>query len=124
MMAFFYLTVSSGMVMNVHYCMGKFSSVTFGHEQDHNDGACDKCGMVKTENHCCKDEVTKVKLSDSHQFSSFAFELAGVSAILPEKTIVLSDPEQGVSPVPLNVYTSPPPNTLNKVYLAVQTFLI
>lgn len=124
MMAFFYLTVSSGMVVNVHYCMGKFSSVSFGHEQDHNDGACDKCGMAKTENHCCKDEVTKVKLSDSHQFSSFAFELAGISAVLPEKIIVMSDPEQGVSPVPLNAYTSPPPNTHNKVYLAVQTFLI
>ncbi len=123
-MAFFYLTVSSGMVVNVHYCMGKFSSVSFGHEQDHNDGACDKCGMAKTENHCCKDEVTKVKLSDSHQLSSFAFELDGISALLPEKIIVLNDPEQGVSPAPSASYHSPPPNTLNKLYLAVLTFRI
>jgi hypothetical protein len=124
MIALFYLSATSGMVMNVHYCMGKISSISFGHEQDHNDGTCDKCGMLKTENHCCKDEVSEVKLNDAHQTSSIDFELAGISATQPVKVIVLNDPEQGVTAPPVDTYVSPPPKTLNKVYLDVSTFLI
>ena len=124
MIALLYLSATSGMVMNVHYCMGKISSISFGHEKDHNDGTCDKCGMLKTENHCCKDEVAEVKLNDVHETSTVAFELSGITSIQPVKTIVLSDPEQGVSVPPVDVYVSPPPKTLNKVYLNVRTFLI
>lgn len=104
--------------------MGKISSVSFGHEKDHNDGTCDKCGMLKTENHCCKDEVSEVKLNDVHQTSSASFELSDISSIQPVKTVVLNDPEQGVSATPVDVYVSPPPKAFNKVYLNVRTFLI
>jgi hypothetical protein len=124
MIALFYLSATSGMVMNVHYCMGKISSISFGHEKDHNDGTCDKCGMLKTENHCCKDEVSEVRLNDAHLTSSIAFELSSISSIQPVKMIVLTDPEQGVSAQPVDVYVSPPPKTLNKVYLDISTFLI
>ncbi|MBP6687505.1 MAG: hypothetical protein KA160_06570 [Lacibacter sp.] len=122
--AVFYISATSGMVMNVHYCMGKISSISLGQEKDHTDGSCDKCGMLKTENHCCKDEVAEVKLNDVHQISSFAFELAGISAAQPVRMTVLNDPEQGVTAPPAAVYVSPPPKTLNKVYLNVRTFLI
>ena len=124
MIALLYLSATSGMVMNVHYCMGKFSSISFGHEKDHSDGTCDKCGMLKTENHCCKDEVAEVKLNDVHQTSSIAFELSSISAVQPVKLIVLNDPEQGVTAPPVDAYISPPPKTFNKVYLDVSTFLI
>lgn len=124
MIALLYLSATSGMVMNVHYCMGKISSISFGHEKDHNDGTCDKCGMLKTENHCCKDEVSEVKLNDVHETSTVAFELSDITSIQPVKTIVLSDPEQGVTAPPADAYISPPPKTLNKVYLDVRTFLI
>lgn len=124
MIALFYLSATSGMVMNVHYCMGQISSISFGHEKDHNDGTCDKCGMLKTENHCCKDEVAEVKLNEAHQTSSIAFELSGISAAQPVKLIVLNDPEQGVTAPPVDAYVSPPPKTFNKVYLDVSTFLI
>lgn len=119
-----YLSATSGMVVNVHYCMGKISSVSFGYEKDHNDGTCDKCGMLKAENHCCKDEVTEGKLNDAHQTSTALYELATVQAELPVKQVVLSDPEQGVTAPPVDAYTSPPPNTYNKVYISVRTFLI
>ena len=124
MIALLYLSATSGMVMNVHYCMGKISSISFGHEKDHNDGTCDKCGMLKTENHCCKDEVSEVKLNDVHETSTVAFELSDITSIQPVKTIVLSDPEQGVTAPSADAYVSPPPKTLNKVYLDVRTFLI
>lgn len=124
MIALLYLSATSGMVMNVHYCMGKFSSISFGHEKDHNDGNCDKCGMLKTENHCCKDEVSEVKLNDAHQISSIDFELSGISASQPVQMVGLNDPEQGLSAPPVNAYVSPPPKTFNKVYLDVRNFLI
>jgi hypothetical protein len=124
MIAVFYLAATSGMVINVHYCMGKVSSITFNDEADHNDGTCDKCGMVKTENHCCKDEITKGKVNDSHQTSTVAFELASASSAVPVRTTVLSDPEQGQSAIPLLTYFSPPPRVLNRVYLDVNVFRI
>jgi len=76
MIAVFYLAVTICVVMNIHYCMGKISSISFSHDKVHDDGTCSKCGMSKTENHCCKDDVKTVKLNDSHQASDFAFELA------------------------------------------------
>ncbi len=124
MIAVFYLAATSGMVINVHYCMGKVSSITFNDETDHNDGECDKCGMVKTENHCCKDEITTGKMNDSHQTSTVAFELAAASSAAPVRITVLSDPEQGQSAIPLLTYFSPPPRVLNRVYLDVNVFRI
>ena len=84
--AVFYLAATSGMVINVHYCMGKISSVTFNEEADHNEGACGKCGMAKTENHCCKDEIVKGKMNDSHQTSTAAFELAAASSAVARRS--------------------------------------
>jgi len=124
MIAVFYLAATSGMVINVHYCMGKISSISFNEEADHNDGACGKCGMVKAENHCCKDEVAKGKLNESHQTSVVAFELAAASAVTPIRMTVLSDPEQGQSRIPIVDYFSPPPRVLNRVYLDVNVFRI
>lgn len=61
-LAVIYLTVSSGVAMNIHYCMGKVASVDLMHNTD----KCGKCGM-KTKGGCCKDEFKIVKLSDSHK---------------------------------------------------------
>lgn len=123
-MAIFYLTVSSGLAMNIHYCMGKISSVTFGHEADHNDGSCSKCGMSKTENHCCTDETQFVKLTDDQQVlqkSTFAFF---TSVEVSYSDVSLNESMQGLSAEPYTSYFSPPPPTLNKVYLAVNVFRI
>lgn len=64
-LAIIYLTVSSGVAMSIHYCMGKIASVDVMHKSD----KCDKCGMNLTEG-CCKDEFKIVKLSDSHKLIS------------------------------------------------------
>lgn len=122
--AVFYFAVTSGMVMNIHYCMGKISSVTFNHDADQEDGTCGKCGMSKTENHCCKDEVTTVKLTDSHKTSFIAFKLSSLRSIVTFQSIDLQTPEQGLSAIPSSEYYPPSANTLNKVYLAVNVFRI
>ena len=122
--AVFYLSVTSGLVINMHYCMGQFSSVTFSHDDNHQDGTCDKCGMNKLKNHCCTDEVTTLKLNDVHEASTFSFGLASITSLVPEKQTVLHEPEQGISAIPVTDYFSPPPNTLNKVYLDINVFRI
>jgi hypothetical protein len=122
--AMLYLTVSSGLAMNIHYCMGKISSVTFGHEKDHNDGTCNKCGMSKTENHCCSDETQFIKLTDSQQTTKLPELLQSFSITIPENDVALQMPQQGLTVEPYTDYFSPPPPTLNKVYLAVNVFRI
>lgn len=122
--AVFYLAATSGMVINVHYCMGKISSITFNEDADHNEGACGKCGMLKTQNHCCKDEISKGKVNDSHQTSTALFDLAAASSAVPVRTALLSDPEQGQSAIPILTYFSPPPRVLNRVYLDINVFRI
>jgi hypothetical protein len=124
MIALFYLAVSSGLAMNIHYCMGKISSVTFGHEADHSDGSCSKCGMSKTENHCYTDEVQFVKLTDDQQASKNGESIAVTSIQLPVAVVSFNESLQGNSIEPYLSYFSPPPPILNKVYLAVNVFRI
>ncbi len=65
---FVYLVVTSGVMVNFHYCMNKLSSTELfasGGKQ------CDKCGMHKERSHgCCHDDVKIVKMDDDHRFAA------------------------------------------------------
>ena len=63
-LAILYLAVSSGLAINIHYCMGKVASAGFYHKEN---GQCGKCGMKSGNEGCCKDEFKMVKLNDLHQ---------------------------------------------------------
>jgi hypothetical protein len=63
LIAILYLGVSSGIAMEIHYCMGKKAGVDFYGE---NGSKCGKCGM-KEKKGCCNDEHKFIKLSDSHK---------------------------------------------------------
>ena len=63
LLAFIYLTVSSGMVMNSHYCMGKLSSVSLSVLPS---AKC-VCGTKMTKKSCCRTEVKLVKVEDAQQ---------------------------------------------------------
>ena len=76
-LAVIYLTVSSGVAMTVHYCMGKIASVDLMHAGD----KCGKCGM-KTTGGCCKDEFKIVKLNDSHKLISNDINIFSPVAII------------------------------------------
>lgn len=59
-----YMTVSSGIAIEIHYCMGKkagFELYGSANEQ------CGKCGMKENKTGCCHDEHKFVKLQDSHK---------------------------------------------------------
>jgi hypothetical protein len=79
-LAILYLFIASGVVVNLHYCMGKRAAVSLGY--NHNDG-CGKCGMKNTKG-CCHDEYKVVKLQDSHQpaTNTFNFEASPAEWVL------------------------------------------
>lgn len=65
-----YLAMVSGVVVNIHYCMGKVASVALGHSES---DRCGDCGMDNKG--CCKDEVKVVKVDDTHSFSTPHFQV-------------------------------------------------
>ncbi|MBL7702076.1 MAG: hypothetical protein JNM14_07485 [Ferruginibacter sp.] len=64
-LAIVYMAVSSGIAMELHYCMGKKAGVEFyGSAND----KCGKCGMTEEKKTgCCHDEFKFYKISDSHK---------------------------------------------------------
>lgn len=72
-LALLYLAVSSGIAMEIHYCMGK----KVGTELYGSSGEkCGKCGMTEKESGCCHDEFRLYKVSDSHYSSYTDISLA------------------------------------------------
>lgn len=63
-LAFLYISMAGGVVLNLHFCMGALSSVEYGYD-DHQ--SCGKCGMQEKDG-CCNTELRIVKLDDSHQW--------------------------------------------------------
>jgi len=89
-LAFLYLSVSSGIAMEVHYCMGKKAGVElFGAGND----KCSKCGMAEKKGGCCSDEHKFYKLNDSHKNVSndinFETPVAVVSNTFPVFSFLL-----------------------------------
>jgi hypothetical protein len=69
---FFYLAGTTGLVVTIHHCMNQFSSLSFFHHQDHDDGNCNRCGMDMNENKCCSDYQFSYKIQDAHQSTSLS----------------------------------------------------
>jgi ribosomal protein S27AE len=63
-LALLYLAISSGVALELHYCMGKLAGVELF--AGHND-RCGRCGMTEKKSGCCHDEVKLYKLEDAHK---------------------------------------------------------
>ena len=72
-LAFLFLAVSSGLAVEIHHCIGKISDITLIPSGKH---TCEKCGMAKGKNECCKDELKFVKLQDSHKLIIADYQVA------------------------------------------------
>ena len=58
------MTVSSGIAMEIHYCMGKKAGIDF-YQSENED--CSRCGMKEKKGGCCSDEHKFFKLKDFHK---------------------------------------------------------
>ena len=65
LLAIIYITLTSGIVVNIHYCMGRVAGVTYGAEAGHR---CDKCGMEQKKG-CCGTEHKLVKADSDHIYA-------------------------------------------------------
>jgi hypothetical protein len=63
-LAILYITITSGVMVNIHYCMGKMTSVEYGNEKQKN---CSSCGMEQKDG-CCHTEHKFIKSGDQHLF--------------------------------------------------------
>lgn len=89
--ALIYFTVSSGMVMSVHYCMGEVSNIQVNQVPE--EGCI--CGMSKKETSskgCCKTEFTMVKLADNHKASSVSYDIQAPVALVARSLSQLEAP--------------------------------
>lgn len=59
-----YMTVSSGVAMDIHFCMGKRTGVDLYAQSN---TTCGRCGMKEKKGGCCNDEHRFYKLSDAHK---------------------------------------------------------
>jgi len=87
LIAVVYFVISSGLVMSIHYCMGKISSV----DLNHNSTETCVCGMSLKETSskgCCKTEIKMVKLEDNHK-ATYAFYDFQLPVILVSNPISL-----------------------------------
>ncbi len=84
--AILYFAISSGFVVNVHYCMGKLRA------QKVAVSAKKMCACKKAEDKkgCCKTTYKVVKLDDKHQISSIAFKVFTPVIYLPIRQIELA----------------------------------
>jgi hypothetical protein len=66
-LAFIYLSVSSGATINMHYCMGKLMNWDLVNKQENK---CGTCGMEKSGHKgCCKDEQKIIQIGKDQKIS-------------------------------------------------------
>jgi hypothetical protein len=120
--AFFYLTVTSGIAVNIHYCGGKIKTVSLFAKGDTEKGCC---GSKKKSKGCCKDKKSFHKVKDNHKSSNcvvlkhIGFNLYQAPAPMHINYSYVKDVEQFV----LN-YHAPPVIYDNPLYLKNRVLLI
>jgi len=118
--AFFYLGLSCGFAFNMHFCMGRLSSVEFFHT---GNNTCETCGM-KYGQGCCHSKLTVVKITDSHQSSSAEINIHPPFAALIKYAPQSIAAETVHLPGAAFADTSPPPVTGSFLCILNSIFII
>lgn len=119
-LALLYILTTSGVVVNVHYCMGAVASVTYGHDTP---DSCGKCGMTEKDG-CCHSELKVVKLDDVHQQTLKAKQAMQEWTLAPLVFFQAAVATYS-SRNPFDIsYHSPPDPRVNSVYLHTNVFRI
>lgn len=118
-LALVYMAVSSGIALEMHYCMGKMAGMElYGSSGD----TCGKCGMTEKDTGCCHDEFQFYKLSDSHKTVSNNIDFAASSKLLlsynrvPDWQLPVSAARVAETNHPPPGYTAPSACIMNCVF--------
>ena len=121
--ALIYLVMSTGFVMNSHYCMGRLSSVELGVSEVKK---C-ICGMrinPAKKSKCCHSKIEVVKLEDSHKLTTSTIgSINFLEAVIPQFYV---EPVLYTNVYTANQYLKKLPPNLNKqdTYKHIGVFLI
>lgn len=112
LLAVLYITTTSGVVLNVHYCMGKISSV----KVDNFSVTMCTCGKKLSNNSCCRTEIKVVKLSNDHKsaLTSLKVKVSDIPVFHPVSLVYGS---KIIASVPPYSTASKPPGVSVKTYL-------
>ncbi len=119
-LAMIYITASSGVVLNVHYCMGKISSV----KVDNFESTFCKCGKKETNSSCCSTELKVVKLNNDHKAALASFDIKFPVAILPSQVSYIDLSKISSQIVAEPVANAPPIIPSTKIYIQNRVFRI
>jgi hypothetical protein len=117
-----YLAVSTGIIVNFHYCMDRLDSThLFAGKTD----KCAKCGMhTGDSNGCCRDEVQLIKMNDDQKTNSaIAFSLFSLKTIVSVPSAFI-DPSIYVAPDKLYHPTHSPPLLSEDIHIKNCVFRI
>ncbi len=81
-LAFFYLGVSSGTTVHLHYCMGELANWSLTAPDK---SSCELCGMTKNatkKNLCCKDDYKQAKIDQSKKATQLVHEFKQFPVVL------------------------------------------
>ena len=120
LLAIVYLGITSGVMVNVHYCMGRIAEVNYGHDDA---DKCGKCGMDQ-KNGCCTTEHKFVKSADEHLFVKSFTNLTPAVAEVTQNFIQLVAPQPISKTVDYTRYHSPPDKRSNELHLYNGVFRI
>src|SRR3954451_21029730 len=119
LLAVLYMTTSSGVVLNLHYCMGRISSVRV---DNFKDTFC-KCGKQKSERGCCQSEIRVLKCANDHTSTLASVDLKLPPVNLPT-LVSLSDFSYVNTVLPVSPSGNAPPGAYCKTYIENCVFRI
>ncbi len=115
-----YMTTSSGVVLNVHYCMGKMTSASV---ENFTGNLC-KCGMKTSPKGCCHNEVKVVKLTNLHKQSVVTSFVFTHSTLFPVRLSLIDISKTYPSDMNVAIANKPPDLASNHLYLSNCVFRI
>jgi hypothetical protein len=110
-LAIIYITVSTGFIVNVHYCMGKVSSIKL-------EQTAKKCCCKKQHKNCCKTEQKLVKLNNNSKLIDAW--VAEKSSFSTTDIITYNNPTKVVNAIVASkdlTYNIPPPDKVKRFAL-------
>ena len=122
LLAILYVTLTSGVAVNVHYCMGKLASVEW---QEGPSEMCHKCGKAVKGMDCCKDEFKFCKVTESHQAPQGLQQELPTATDMQLPVRILTVPSLSALEITITGNPHDPPDILSApLFLKNCTFLI
>ncbi|MEO8174014.1 MAG: hypothetical protein ABI581_13055 [Sediminibacterium sp.] len=120
-LAIIYFAISTGVVVNIHYCMGKMSSVKL---QAWVPSSCGCGKKMESKKGCCKTELKVVKIEDAQKVTYADLVILMPVTPLVTELSLLQTPFYNAQPLTLPKEHSPPIMSGQDTYLRNCVFRI